>query len=73
MKIDLAASQGNGWALMGLAERIGKQLGMTTKEITSITTAMRSGDYNHLLSTMETSFSEITFEFENDPRDRTSS
>lgn len=49
MLIDLVSPQGNAFAIIGLANKLGKQMGKTESEIKAIATDMMAGDYDHLL------------------------
>ena len=52
--VDLTGPNGNAFALMGLASRLAKQLG-----IESPTAEMMSGDYENLLQTFDKSFGSV--------------
>jgi len=52
--VDLTGPDGNAFALMGLANRLGKQLGF--KEIPRIMEEMQAGDYEHLLEVFDGHF-----------------
>lgn len=69
IEIDLQGPQGNAFYLIGVARQLGKEVGMSEAEISAITTEMTAGDYKHLLTTLEDSFSDETFYFEGDPRE----
>ncbi len=43
ISIDLKSPNGNGFALIGFAMRIGKELGMPKTDISAITTKMMAG------------------------------
>ena len=47
--VDLTGPDGNAFALIGLATRLAKQLGIDSHTINVIKTKMMSGDYEHLL------------------------
>ncbi len=51
--IDLTGPDGNAFALMGTATRLGKQLGFDTNTILS---EMRSGDYDNLINVFDNYF-----------------
>ena len=55
--IDLTGPDGNAFALMGLANRLGKQLGL--KEIPRILEEMQAGDYEHLLEVFDEHFGDF--------------
>ena len=57
--IDLTGPQGNAFFLIGTAKKIGRQLGMTPKNIDKMVERMTSGDYEHLLSEFEFEFGSI--------------
>jgi hypothetical protein len=57
--IDLTGPQGNAFYLIGTAKKIGRQLGMTPKNIDKMVERMTSGDYEHLLSEFEFEFGSI--------------
>jgi len=58
IEIDLTGSQGNAYALLGLARQLAKQLGKSEKEIMGIMMRMKSGDYDNLLKVFEEEFGE---------------
>tara|TARA_B110000211_G_C13560672_1_gene327670 strand:- start:68 stop:289 length:222 start_codon:yes stop_codon:yes gene_type:complete len=55
--IDLTGPDGNAFALMGLANRLGKQLDF--KEIPRILEEMQAGDYEHLLQVFDEHFGDF--------------
>jgi hypothetical protein len=57
--IDLTGPQGNAFFLIGTAKKIGRQLGMTPKNIDKMVERMTSGDYEHLLSEFEFEFGSV--------------
>ena len=57
-KINLRGPDGNAYALMGYAKKLGKKLGLTASAIDAIINEMMSGDYEHLVATFETHFGE---------------
>jgi hypothetical protein len=57
--IDLTGPQGNAFFLIGTAKKMGRQLGMTPKNIDKMVERMTSGDYEHLLSEFEFEFGSI--------------
>ena len=59
LEIDLTGPQGNAFYLLGYARNIGKQLGMTEKNITKLTDEMTSGDYENLLQVFDKKFGSI--------------
>ena len=54
--IDLTGPQGNAFALLGIAQDFGKQLGWDPKKRGEINTEMISGDYEHLLQVFDREF-----------------
>ena len=68
IEINLSGPHGNAYALIGLAVRLGKEIGMPKAEIDAITKEMQAGDYKHLLTTLKDSFADETFDFIEDPR-----
>lgn len=56
IKIYLKGPAGNAFALMSLAENIGKQLGFSRNKIQEIKEEMKSGDYENLINTLDTVF-----------------
>ena len=53
IEIDLTGPQGNAFALLGYADQLAKKLGRDSEKIR---TEMRSGNYEHLVSTFEKHF-----------------
>jgi hypothetical protein len=53
IEIDLNGPNGNAFVLMGIANQLGRRLGLDVKQIQ---TEMRSGDYENLLKVMENYF-----------------
>lgn len=68
IEVNLSGPQGNAYALIGLAHQLGKEDGISQAEIDDIIAKMTSGDYAHLLTTLEDSFPDETFDFIEDPR-----
>lgn len=56
IEIDLTGPDGNAFALIGIAQRLAKQLEYQPKERGQLTTDMMSGDYDHLLELFEKHF-----------------
>ena len=54
--VDLTGPDGNAFALIGLATRLAKQLGIDSHTINVIKTKMMSGDYEHLLKVFDKYF-----------------
>ena len=63
--IDLNGSDGNAFALMGTAKRVGKQLEFEKTKIDGILSEMQSGDYENLKKVFIKNFGEY-FTFEED-------
>jgi hypothetical protein len=57
--IDLNGPQGNAFALMGTATKLGKGLGFEKDRIETIITEMKSGDYENLKKVFLKNFGEI--------------
>ena len=58
--IDLTGPDGNAFNLLGLANKLGKQLGIDTKELQA---NMMSGDYENLIQEFDKAFGDyITLE-----------
>ncbi len=54
--VDLTGPDGNAFALIGLATRLAKQLGIDSHTINVIKTKMMSGDYENLLQVFDKHF-----------------
>ena len=54
--IDLTGPQGNAFYLIGTAKKIGRQLGMTPKNIDKMVERMTSGDYDNLVNYFDSEF-----------------
>ena len=57
--VDLTGPDGNAFALIGLATRLAKQLGIDSHTINVIKTKMMSGDYEHLLKVFDKYFGDF--------------
>jgi spore maturation protein SpmB len=57
--VDLTGPDGNAFALIGLATRLAKQLGIDSHTINIIKTKMMSGDYEHLLKVFDKYFGDF--------------
>ena len=57
--VDLTGPDGNAFALIGLATRLAKQLGIDSHTINVIKTKMMSGDYEHLLQVFDKYFGDF--------------
>ena len=56
IEIDLKSSQGNAFALIGLARQYGKQLDFDNNKIDSIIKDMMSGNYENLITVFDKHF-----------------
>ncbi len=56
VQIDLRGQEGNAFALMAIAENIGKQLQVPREEREAITKEMMSSDYEHLVAILEKNY-----------------
>lgn len=56
IEIDLAGPEGNAFALMGLAQRLARQL---ERDPEPIIADMKSGDYDHLVEVFEREFGDF--------------
>jgi len=59
MRIDISGPQGNAFAIMSIAERIGRQLNIPSRNIEEINRKMMSGDYNHLLKVFHNEYGSV--------------
>ena len=57
--VDLTGPDGNAFALMGLASRLAKQLGIDNHTIKVIQNKMMSGDYENLLQVFDKYFGDF--------------
>lgn len=57
--VDLTGPDGNAFCLMGLAQRLGRKLGMEKSEIEDLLGEMRSGDYENLLKVFDETFGDF--------------
>jgi hypothetical protein len=57
--IDLTGPQGNAFVLLALAERLGRQMGLTARQIELIQDEMQLADYECLLQTFDREFGHI--------------
>ncbi len=53
VNLNLIGVNGNAFMVMGVFRRQAKKEGWTQEEIDSVITEAKSGDYNHLLATIE--------------------
>ena len=56
IEIDLTGPQGNAFFLLGMASKLGRQLGLDSDEIEIILRNMRSSDYENLIQTFDKNF-----------------
>jgi hypothetical protein len=54
--IDLTGPQGNGFALLGLARQLSKEMGLDEEEILN---KMQSGDYENLIQAFDSYFGDF--------------
>lgn len=59
MKIDISGPQGNAFAIMSIAERIGRQLNIPSEKIEEINNKMMSGDYDNLLKVFHREYGSV--------------
>jgi len=57
--IDLTGPNGNAFALIGLAQKLAKQLDYQPNERGELTAEMMGGDYEHLLEVFEKNFGDF--------------
>jgi len=53
VNLDLVGVNGNAFMIMGVFQRQAKKEGWNTSEIEMVLAEAKSGDYNHLLTTIE--------------------
>lgn len=58
IEIDLSGEQGNAFYLLGLVNKLGKQLDFDKKKRQTIHNEMTSGDYKHLIEVFDENFGE---------------
>jgi hypothetical protein len=54
--IDLTGPEGNAFALIGYARKLGRQMGFDTQRIEKLQEEMMSGDYENLLQVFDREF-----------------
>lgn len=54
--IDLTGPDGNAFALMGIAENFGRQLGWSPGKCQDLVNEMMDGDYEHLIQVFDREF-----------------
>jgi hypothetical protein len=57
--IDLTGPEGNAFALMGMAQRFGRQLGWDKGQTQDLINEMMDGDYEHLLEVFDREFGDF--------------
>ena len=57
--IDLSGPKGNAFYLLGYAQKLGRQLEKSEKEIESIQEQMKSGDYENLIKVFDDNFGDF--------------
>lgn len=57
--IDLSGPQGNAFYLLGLADKLGKELDKSSEERRQIQERMTSGDYSNLVAVFEEEFGDL--------------
>jgi len=53
IEIDLTGEQGNAYYILGMADKLGKQLLMTEEEIQTVHNEMKAGDYENLVAVFD--------------------
>lgn len=56
IQINLSNPEGNAFALMKLADSLGRKLGLESSDIESIIKDMKSSDFDHLVSVLDKHF-----------------
>lgn len=56
IEIDLTGADGNAFALLAYAKRIGYLIGLSEQEVEDILREMKSGDYENLIKVFEENF-----------------
>lgn len=59
MKIDISGPQGNAFAIMSIAECMGRQLNIPSEKIEEINNKMMSGDYDNLLKVFHREYGSV--------------
>jgi hypothetical protein len=68
MKIDISGPQGNAFALMSIAECMGRRLNIPSEKIEEIRRKMTSGDYNNLLKVFYHEYGSVVELYDADKR-----
>lgn len=56
IEIDLTGPDGNAFVLLGLANRLARQLGYSREEINDLINEMKGSDYEYLIQTFDDHF-----------------
>lgn len=56
MTIDLSSPMGNAWGILGLANRLGRELGIPENKLEELQEEMKSGDYENLIQVFDREF-----------------
>ncbi len=56
IEIDLAGPDGNAFVLLGMAQKLARQLNYSPEEIHDLLSEMRGSDYEYLLQTFDNHF-----------------
>jgi len=59
IEIDLTGADGNAFALLAHAKRIGYLMGLSEEEVEAVLKEMRSGDYENLIKVFEENFGDF--------------
>jgi len=59
IEIDLTGPEGNAFYILGLAKKLCRDLGMTSKYQSDLLDRMKSGDYENLIQEFDKSFGEV--------------
>tara|TARA_B100000900_G_scaffold409967_2_gene426790 strand:- start:1144 stop:1368 length:225 start_codon:yes stop_codon:yes gene_type:complete len=59
IEIDLTGPEGNAFYILGLAKKLCRDLGMTSKYQSELLDRMKSGDYENLIQEFDKSFGEV--------------
>lgn len=57
--IDLTGPDGNAFVLLGLAKKLGRQMGLTFEKQNAITEKMMAGDYENLIQVFDKEFGDF--------------
>ena len=59
IELDLTGPDGNAFVIVGLAERLGKGLGLNSEQREDIKNEMMADDYEHLIQTFDDVFGDF--------------